>query len=81
MEIQPIKTERDYEEVLRTVRELWDAEEDTADEVTLPSSDGRLVGDIGLAPVSWTHPARLWTFRVPWTVPTLKVRLARTPRG
>ena len=31
MEIQPIKTERDYEEALRTVRELWDAEENTAD--------------------------------------------------
>ena len=31
MKIQPIKTERDYEEALRTVRELWDAAEDTAD--------------------------------------------------
>ena len=31
VEIQPIKTERDYEEALRTVRELWDAAEDTAD--------------------------------------------------
>lgn len=29
MDIQPIKTERDYESALRTIDELWEAKEDT----------------------------------------------------
>ena len=31
MEIQPIKTERDYDQALRTIDELWNAEENTAE--------------------------------------------------
>ena len=31
MEIQPIKTEQDYEAALRVVQELWEAEENTPD--------------------------------------------------
>ena len=31
MEIQPIKTERDYDHALKTIEELWDAEEHTPD--------------------------------------------------